>query len=281
MALSDWRLNLFPVPLVSYICTLYCKYIHSTFVSPVLNHPVLGAALSLAVDGSDSHVGAVLQQRLCGSWAPLAFFSKKLSSAKSKYSAFDRELLAAYSSIRHFRFLLEARVFTLFTDHKPLTLQSDCPSVQSMVSSPSLSIVSIPFLKSSVFCDVSSGSSRPLVPSTLRHQLFLSLHRLLHPGVCVSWRLLSSKFVWPDLSKDVGLWTRSCLRCQSSKIQSHLKSPVPSIEVPGRRFSHVHLDLVGPLPASQGFSYLLTMIDRTLRWLEAVPLSSITSESCT
>ena len=60
-----------------------------------------------------------------------------------------------------------------------------------------------------------------------------------------------------------------------------MKSPVPSIKVPRRRFSHVHLDLVGPLPSSQGFSYLLTMIDRTSRWPEAVPLSSITSESCT
>ena len=38
---------------------------------------------------------------------PFAFFSKKLSSAESKYSTFNRELLAAYSSIRNFRFLLE------------------------------------------------------------------------------------------------------------------------------------------------------------------------------
>ena len=73
-------------------------------------------------DASDSHVGAVLQKCLRGSWSPLAFFFKKLSSAESKYSAFDRELLAAYSSVCHFRFLLEARDFTLFTNHKPLTL---------------------------------------------------------------------------------------------------------------------------------------------------------------
>ena len=68
---------------------------------PVLTHPVPGAAISLAVNTSDSYVGAVLQQRLRGSWSPLAFFSKKLSSPESKYSAFDRELLAAYSSVRH------------------------------------------------------------------------------------------------------------------------------------------------------------------------------------
>ena len=45
---------------------------------PILSHPVPGAAISLAVDTSDSHVGAVLQQSLCGSWSPLAFFSKYL-----------------------------------------------------------------------------------------------------------------------------------------------------------------------------------------------------------
>ena len=62
-----------------------------------------------------------LQQDVAGSWAPLAIYSKKLSSAESRYSTFDRELFAAYSALRHFRFLLEGKEFVLFTDHKPLT----------------------------------------------------------------------------------------------------------------------------------------------------------------
>ena len=87
----------------------------------VLTHPEPSAPVSLAVDAYDSHVGSVLQQKLQDSWSHLAFFSKKLPSAESKYSAFDRELLAAYSAVHHFRFLLEGQSFTLFTDHKPLT----------------------------------------------------------------------------------------------------------------------------------------------------------------
>ena len=125
------------------------------------------------------------------------------------------------------------------------------PAVQSMLSSPSLSIVSIPFLWSSILCDVSFGSPRPLVPTALRHQLFLALHGLSHPGACASQWLLSSRFVWHGLTKHVSLWKRSCLRCQQSKIQSHVKSPIPRIPVPGRRFSHVHLDQVKPLPSCQ------------------------------
>ena len=44
-----------------------------------------------------------------------------------------------------------------------------------------------------------------------------------------------------------------------------------------RRFDHVNVDLVGPLPPSHGFTYLFTMVDRTTRWPEAVPLSSTTA----
>jgi len=88
---------------------------------PELSHPRPSAPISLAVDASDSHVGAVLQQRIDDAWVPLSFFSRKLSETEKKYSAFDRELLAAYLSIRHFRFMLEGREFLLFTDHKPLT----------------------------------------------------------------------------------------------------------------------------------------------------------------
>jgi hypothetical protein len=39
-----------------------------------------------------------------------------------KYSTFDRELLAAFAAIRHFRFVLEGRPFRLLTDHMPLSL---------------------------------------------------------------------------------------------------------------------------------------------------------------
>jgi RNase H-like domain found in reverse transcriptase len=73
-----------------------------------LAHPHPAARVSLAVDASDKHVGAVLQQWERVGWRPLAFYSKKLDTAQMKYSAFDR-------------FLLEGRDFTLFTDHKPLT----------------------------------------------------------------------------------------------------------------------------------------------------------------
>jgi RNase H-like domain found in reverse transcriptase len=87
-----------------------------------LVHPDPEAGLFLAVDASGTHVGAALQQEVPGRTPrTLAFFSAKLSAAQAKYSAFDRELLACYLSIRHFRWILEGRPFYVLTDHKPLT----------------------------------------------------------------------------------------------------------------------------------------------------------------
>ena len=80
------------------------------------------------------------------------------------------------------------------------------------------------------------------------------------------------------MSRDVGLWAKSCISCKKSKISTHVHSTVSPM--PTWRFSQVHVDLVGPLPSSHGFTYLFTMIDRTTRWPEAVPLSSISAESC-
>ncbi len=50
---------------------------------------------------------------------------------------------------------------------------------------------------------------------------------------------------------------------------------------PRRRFSHLHVDLVGPLPTSQeGYSHLLTVIDRSSRWIEAIPMLSTSAQAC-
>ena len=86
----------------------------------LLVHPDPMAQLNITCDASDIAVGGVLQQYLNGMWQPLSFFSKKPSPAETRYSAFDRELLAVYATMKHFRHNLEGRNYFVNTDHKPL-----------------------------------------------------------------------------------------------------------------------------------------------------------------
>lgn len=85
----------------------------------LLVHPMKDAVISITSDASDIALGAVLQQfdSISKIWQPLSFFSRKLSPAETRYNTFDRELLAMYQAVKHFRYFIEGREFILFTDH--------------------------------------------------------------------------------------------------------------------------------------------------------------------
>ena len=108
----------------------------------LLYHPRSDAVTSLTVDASNTAIGGQLEQRHGRLWVPLAFFSRKLSEAEQKYSAFDRELLASYAAVKHFRHFLEGRPFTIFTDHKPLTTVLSSHSDRSPRQTRHLSFIS-------------------------------------------------------------------------------------------------------------------------------------------
>ena len=74
----------------------------------------------LVTDSSKYAVGAALHQVINGNPVTIGFFSKKLTTTPTRYSTFDRELLAAYLSVLHFRHLIEGREVLLLTDHKPI-----------------------------------------------------------------------------------------------------------------------------------------------------------------
>ncbi|GFW02550.1 transposon Tf2-11 polyprotein [Trichonephila clavipes] len=292
----------------------------------LLAHPSPSAPLALHVDASDYAIGGALHQVVDSELQPLAFFSRKLTSSEKSYSAYDRELLAIYSAIRHFRYMLEARDFTVFTDHKPLTyafrqksdkcsprqirqldfisqfttnivhipgsdnIAADVLSRVSAITFPSqidydciaetqqtdqelhtliasgtsleLKKVTFPNSSTEIMCDLSTGTARPYIPKQHRQDVFSAMHNLSHPGIRQSVHLMKQRFVWPSISSDVAKWARHCLACQKSKIHRHTRSPLSSFQEPSQRFDHVHLDLIGPLPPSNGYTYCLTMIDR-------------------
>ena len=306
----------------------------------LLHHPRPDAKTNITVDASDSAIGAQVEQWQKRRWVPLAFFSRKLSSAERKYSAFDRELLGVYQAVKHFRHFVEAKPFTVYTDHKPLTYALSSTVERSPRQTRQLSFISefttdiqyirgkhnvvadalsrintvampaidfqklaadqansdeihayrtaisnlvlqdIPFQGVYLLCDVSQGKPRPVIPREWTYRVFEAVHSLAHTGPRPTQRAVAERFVWHGLKKDIKRWCKECHSCQAAKIHRHTRTPISCRPPPSGRFLSLHVDLVGPLPSSEGMTYLFTVIDRFTRWPEAIPLPDAKTATC-
>ena len=133
------------------------------------------------------------------------------------------------------------------------------PSTTTLLT---LQNVPIPNSDKTILCDVSQGYFRPVVPSSLRQEMFQKLHSLSHPGIKASRHLVAQRYVWPNMKRDVIGWTRTCHSCQQYKIHRHVKAPLQLFPSPDTRFDSIHVDVVGPLPPFQGYAHLFTCVNR-------------------
>ena len=128
------------------------------------------------------------------------------------------------------------------------------------------------------------GSTQVCVPQQYRAEILALGHSIPssgHLGVNKTKSRILNSFYWPQCSKDVSEYVRSCHGCQlAGKAGDRTKAPmviVPPVEQP---FTKVSCDVVGPLPTStSGSKYILTIIDHGSRYPEAIPIASQDAET--
>ena len=87
---------------------------------PLLIYPDFTQPFTVACDASTKAVGAVLSQIREGEERPVAYCSRQLNTAESKYSVTELELLAFLFATKQFRCYLYGHRFVVYTDHRAL-----------------------------------------------------------------------------------------------------------------------------------------------------------------
>jgi len=103
-----------------------------------------------------------------------------------------------------------------------------------------------------------------------------------HLGIRKTVERVMEHFYWPQVRHDITEFCRTCEICQRVGKVNEVIHPAPLKPIPslGDPFSEIIMDCVGPLPKTKkGNQYLVTIMDRTTRFPEAIPVRNIQTKN--
>jgi hypothetical protein len=123
------------------------------------------------------------------------------------------------------------------------------------------------------------------VPSKFRPEVLSHGHSTVwagHSGIKRTKDAISKYYCWPNMSKDIALYVKSCPICQKIDIVKKTdRAPLIPIPVIGEIFDEVVVDILGSIkPVSRtGKQWILVQVCQASRWPEAVTLSNIKADT--
>ncbi len=106
--------------------------------------------------------------------------------------------------------------------------------------------------------------------------VFIAFHSLAHAGSQATKWLMAPWVMWPELNSNVAAWCQDCQQCEGPKPPGSTRqrcSPSPSQPDDSPTF-------MWTLWVTCGSRYLFTIVDRSSRWLEALPMQDMAAVTC-
>ncbi|KAH9272836.1 hypothetical protein BASA83_004722 [Batrachochytrium salamandrivorans] len=123
-------------------------------------------------------------------------------------------------------------------------------------------------------------STATYMPSNDRIQVMKHYHEsLAHLKYGSIIDLITRRFWWPDMKKDLKDYIARCPECQLNRSASRTHAPLPIRPVPpvALPFERWGIDFYGPMVETKnGSKYLITCIDYATRWVLAKPVREMT-----
>lgn len=132
----------------------------------------------------------------------------------------------------------------------------------------------LPNGKRNIIYNTDLGYDRLYIPVAKRKEVFDKFHNLAHNGTKATKRYLSHRYYWPKMSTDIEEWIKKCNACGLAKSRRKVSAPTGEFQAGLDRFHTIHMDIVTMSTEINGCQNVLTMIDRTTSWPEAIPLTS-------
>ncbi|ROT79767.1 hypothetical protein C7M84_001508 [Penaeus vannamei] len=263
--------------------------------SPVLIFPDFQLPFTLATDASCTGLGAALMQRIDGRLRPIAYASRKLNAAETRYSVTDLEALAVVADSL-------SRVPTLHLDvldrEDVKSRQRQDPTYGELIgileSDPSAALPRRPHVPTSELYlegDLLFRRSSPpkqrgtrqrhtykqlVIPEDLVPTILRLLHEAptaSHAGADKAIKFARERYFFPRMASRITEHIRRCQVCPLHKGSASAPAPALTYDVPDRPFQRVSVDILSGFSTStSGCRYLLVFIDAFSRFCELVPI---------
>ena len=258
--------------------------------SPVLHHINYSHDIVVQSDASLNGIGAILwqQHKSTKQRFPVCYLSKQLTDQQKKWSAIEIEAYAIYYAITHWSEFLLGHPFIVETDHANLRYleKSEAPKLvrwRLQLGNYDFVIHHIPGKSNEIadglsrLCYISEEEDK--VPDSIIQRYHNNVAG--HLGVSATIKALHADgFQSKNISMEVEKFIQTCGLCQKSK------SNQPTVEYDQRPtatltpWTHISIDTLGPLPKdSDGFAYIIVVVDRFSRYLELFATKDCTARA--
>ena len=126
-------------------------------------------------------------------------------------------------------------------------------------------------------------AGRIVVPNSLKYQIVRDFHSSNHWGAANTLNDVKKSYYWPNMQKYIEEYCASCEGCLRSK-HMNVKSKAPLKPINWAQYhprQAIALDLATMAPSSEGYRYIMLIVDGMSKFVELCPLRNINAKSVT